>query len=351
MASKPKMKCQGKCQGTKSVDKFYRSQSPKHEIFGGYCPYCKDCLQKLVYVNGVFDVEKLKFVLKNYLDKPFFNDVVESIMTTNTSNPLGMYLKQLNLRKQVGNDVMTWKDGETGESENVRDSKDNKFEKKKISKKDKENIKIAQKDVLKLLGYDPFINEPEDDKYKLYNSLIDYLDESTLEDSFKIPTVIQIVKTFNQVDKIDNALTEYMNDKSNIVGNASSINTLFGAKKNMLASILNMAKDNGISVNHSLNKSKGAGTLTGSIKKLQDLGFNEAEINLFNIETCDGMRQVANASNKSIVQQLMFDENDYTEMIKEQRILIEKFRSSVEKLEEENRQLKIQLSQIKVGDS
>ncbi|MBD5589179.1 hypothetical protein [Clostridium botulinum] len=115
MASKPKMKCHGKCQSTKSVDLFYKSQSPKHEVFGGYCPYCKDCLKKLVYQKGIFDVEKLKFVLKHYLDKPFFNDVLESAMTVNTSNHLGTYLKQLNLKKQVGRDTMTWKDGETGE--------------------------------------------------------------------------------------------------------------------------------------------------------------------------------------------------------------------------------------------
>lgn len=348
MASKPKMKCHGKCQKEKSVDLFYKSQSPKHEVFGGYCPYCKDCLKKLVYQKGIFDVEKLKFVLKHYLDKPFFNDIFQNVLMAETKNHLGIYIKQLNLRKK--GKILTWKDGEREDIDSIN-GKENDNKKNKIDKKTKEHIEIAKKDVIKLLGYDPFVNEPEEDKYKLYNSLIDYLDESTLEDSFKIPTVIQIVKTFNQVDKIDNALTEYMNDKSNIVNSASSINTLFGAKKNMLASILNMAKDNGISVNHSLNKSKGAGTLTGTIKKLQDLGFSEAEVNLFDIETCDGMQQVANASNKSISQQLMFDENDYTEMIKEQKILIEKFQNKADKLEEENRNLKFKLSQFKEGGS
>ncbi|EKS4345251.1 hypothetical protein QB607_003256 [Clostridium botulinum] len=348
MAGKPKMKCKGQCKRELTVDKFYRSQSLKNEIFGGYCPYCKECLSELTYDKGIFDVEKLKFVLKTYLDKPFFNDIFQNVLMAETKNHLGIYIKQLNLRKK--GKILTWKDGEREDIDSIN-GKENDNKKSKIDKKTREHIEIAKKDVIKLLGYDPFVNEPEEDKYKLYNSLIDYLDESTLEDSFKIPTVIQIVKTFNQVDKIDNALTEYMNDKSNIVNNASSINTLFGAKKNMLASILNMAKDNGISVNHSLNKSKGAGTLTGTIKKLQDLGFSEAEVNLFDIETCDGMQQVANASNKSISQQLMFDENDYTEMIKEQKILIEKFQSQADKLEEENRNLKVKLSQFKEGGS
>lgn len=147
MASKPKMKCHGKCQKEKSVDLFYKSQSPKHEVFGGYCPYCKDCLKKLVYQKGIFDVEKLKFVLKHYLDKPFFSDVLETAMTMNTNNHLGTYLKQLNLKKQAGRDIMTWKDGETEEelkkdnecNKNLND-KDNYIEKNTVSPEELQNL-------------------------------------------------------------------------------------------------------------------------------------------------------------------------------------------------------------------
>jgi uncharacterized protein YprB with RNaseH-like and TPR domain len=113
----------------------------------------------------------------------------------------------------------------------------------------------------------------------------------------------------------------------------------------MLASVLALAKDNGISVNHNNTKSKGAGTLSGIIKTLQEKGFTESDINLFDIETLGGIKQVADESNKSILQQLMFDENDYTEMIKEQRVLIEDYRSKYEKLEEEHRLLKIKYAQ------
>ena len=55
-------------------------------------------------------------------------------------------------------------------------------------------------------------------------------------------------------------------------------------------------------------------------------------------------------SNKSILEQLMFDENDYTEMIKEQRILIDDYKNKYQKLEEENRLLKIENANKKVGD-
>ncbi len=206
-----------------------------------------------------------------------------------------------------------------------------------------------QEDVIRMVGYDPFENENPADKKGLYNTLVDFLDESTLEDSFKLPTVIEIVKSFNQIDKINQALAIMTADIGNVANSVGGVKSLFEAKDKMYRALLALAKDNGISVNHATNKSKGAGTLSGIIKKLQELGFDEVDVNLFDIETSDGIKQVAEVSNQSILNQLMFDENDYTEMIKEQRLLIENYRDKYEKLEEENRLLKLSL--VKVGDN
>jgi hypothetical protein len=103
---------------------------------------------------------------------------------------------------------------------------------------------------------------------------------------------------------------------------------------------MKLAAENGISVKHNNQKSKGAGTLSGIIKTLQEKGFEEAEVNLFDIETAQGIKQVADLSNKSIINQLQFDENDYTSMIIEQREIIQELDAKVIKLEEENRLLK-----------
>lgn len=209
--------------------------------------------------------------------------------------------------------------------------------------------KRNKEDVIRMVGYDPFENENPADKKYLYNTLVDFLDESTLEDSFKLPTVIEIVKSFNQIDKINQALAIMTADVNNVANSVGGVKSLFEAKDKMYRSLLALAKDNGISVNHATNKSKGAGTLSGIIKKLQELGFDEVDVNLFDIETSDGIKQVAEISNQSILNQLMFDENDYTEMIKEQRLLLENYRDKYEKLEEENRLLKLSL--VKVGDN
>jgi hypothetical protein len=196
-------------------------------------------------------------------------------------------------------------------------------------------------DVLRMLNYDPFEGENETDKRQLYNLLVDFLDESTLEDSFKLSAVIQIVKGFNQIDKINQGLALITSDINNLSSQVGGIKSLIDAKEKMMRAILGFAKDNGISENYSTNKSKGAGTLSGIIKMLQERGFTEADVNLFDVETAQGLKQVADISNESILKQLQFDENDYTDMITQQRELIQDLDTRLKICEEENRKLKI----------
>lgn len=200
-----------------------------------------------------------------------------------------------------------------------------------------------RQDVLRMVGYDPFDSESDVDKRSLYNRLVDFLDEGTLEDSFKLPTVIEIVKTFNQIDKINSAISSISSNPKTLADNVGSIKSLMDAKKNMLTSILALAKDNGISVNHNNNKSKGSGTLSGIMKQLQEKGFQEVEVNIFDVETSMGMSQVADISHQSILKQLQFDENDYAQMIVEQKQILHDMELKINKIEEENRILKIQM--------
>lgn len=70
------------------------------------------------------------------------------------------------------------------------------------------------------------------------------------------------------------------------------------------------------------------------------------KVNLFDINTSDAMKQVADLSNKSIMEQLNFDANDYTEMIKDQREMIRNTKSKLDTVQEENRLLKNKISSL-----
>ena len=98
-----------------------------------------------------------------------------------------------------------------------------------------------------------------------------------------------------------------------------------------------MAKDNGISLKHSVNGSKGENTLTGMSRRLKDVDLRENEVNSFDIGTCEGMKQVADISNASIIEQIKLDENDYAGMLAEQRSMIVKLQDKSEEWQEKAR--------------
>lgn len=335
-----------KCDKEKRLSSdYYSTESELYSKTKKY-PVCKECLtanlppadpDNIEYTNGIKNI--LREINKPFIVQTWQSSIEES--QRRNWDVFGCYMKNLALlsksatSKETDNFIAPLTIESTA-PEIVQQSIKKEIEITEIDKKNEE-------DVLRMLGYDPFESENKKDKKFLYNRLVDFLDESTLEDSFKLPAVIEIAISFKQIDKINNAISKITENEETIASEVGKLSSLITAKEKMLKSVLALAKDNGISVNHNNNKSKGAGTLSGIIKQLHEKGIGAAEINIYDIETCEGMQQVANISNRSIMEQLMLNENDYTEMIKDQRDMIISLTGKFESLEEENRLLKVQL--------
>lgn len=348
MASKKK-KC-SKCEKLKiESTNFYKSNSDSYA--DGKHPVCKQCVWDSLKLDDPLSQEAIDSIKKVLfeMNRPFiYSQYVSSVEEygKNASGLFGKYIKNI----QLNYDDYGWKDSEFELSSNkVEENSDNISENNntKINTIVSNDYTKELEEVVRMLGYDPFEFESERDKLQLYNRLIDFLDESTQEDGFKLQAVIEIVIGFNQIDKINQAITNITSDPDKLSTNSGGISSLINSKKNILASLIKLAEENGISVKHNNQKSKGAGTLTGIMKALQEKGIEEGELNLFDIETAKGIRQVADLSNKSIVAQLQFDENDYTNMLLEQREMIQELDSKVMSLEEENRLLKKELMKYK----
>ena len=67
------------------------------------------------------------------------------------------------------------------------------------------------------------------------------------------------------------------------------------------------------------------------------MGLREAKINTYDMGTCEGMRQGADMSNASILKQIHLDENDYTEMLGQQREMIVKLQQQADENAEKAR--------------
>ena len=333
-SDEPKYLCHH-CLKEKKKSDFYVSTDPN--ILTGVVALCKDCTRKIALNwdenRGEFGICTKKSVMSalEYIDKPFLNKVWDASYAE-WANQEGQirrttiwdaYIKNIAMVQYRG---MRWRDGDIFQTY-VEDAKQvaalesgNKeaaqtlIDSQEVSNEFEKN----RKDVIRLLGYDPFEGEKLEDQPLLYSQLIGYLDAGGdgNDDIMRTSSAITIVRGFLQQTKLDDKLAKVM---ANSNSNAAEMKTLLDAKKNVSSTISLLAEQSCLSLKHNKNASKGENTWTGKIKKLKDLNLREAEVNGFDIGTCRGMQQVLEMSDASIMRQLSLDESEWSDMVAEQR--------------------------------
>ena len=335
------------CGTNGKVNSFYISNNATHIHNSCRLPYCKECLETFYqeYYKKTGRSDLAIFYLCRKCDVFYSTKVFEGAESASLkmNQPLvSCYFRMLNSIK----DNAGFKDN-FNESANFLDLEilEDKYRSGKIEIGGNsvpvvapdvwtEEDEINKKDCIKMLGYDPFFDNTTAEQKFLYNTLLPFLDDATLEDAFKLPIVIEVVKSLGQVEKLNKTFNSMMASAENIEENASKISSLVGSKDKLYRSILAMAKDNGISVNHALNKSQGAGTLSRIVKELEEIGLREAKMNLFDIETSESMKQVQDISNKSVIEQINLQDSELWDMIAELREVRIKLDNKVNELTE-----------------
>ena len=336
------------CGTFKAKDKFYVSTNPLMK--SGVTPICKECARKIserVDKNGELHEPTRESLIQalRYLDKPFLETVYNASIQESENLVAGKvktnfarsYFKNIQMVNYLG---MTFEDSDLFKEKIV-------YEDEKTQEYLKENTDVGtydqyirdKKDVVRLLGYDPFEKEPVDDQPFLYSQLLGMLDqyEQGNDDMLRTSSIITIVRSFLQMSKLDDTIAKLMGDYKNMERNAAAIKTLQATKSDIQKVITNLAAESCISLKNSKNAKKGENTWTGKIKKLKDMNLREAEVNGFDIGTCRGMQQVMDLSNASILKQLKLDESEYSDMLAEQRETIVKLRKDLDDYKEISR--------------
>lgn len=350
---------------------FYSSKSPLFST-DKKINICKDCFINNSINEDTGEIDEVKF--KNILrrtDFPFYRDTLKSAVLQfvkehayvneedvkyHGKDIIKLYMKNVNTLRQLSSKSFedSEKDGFIQKrstvlknaSDNIEvlsgenDSKDKENLTSQIdvkwSKRDKQNMKY----VISTIGYDPFedLGLSEYDKKYCFNILAGYCDTPGIsEDGHKMHSVVEMTVLYAQCRKI----TEEMNiefNKADVDDN--KISKLASSKSTLLSSISKIAQDNNISSNYNKNSKQGQESLSSKMKEMEENGFSEIEVNLFDIKTSEAFKQIDQISNENIANQLTLDSNEYTEIIKEQREMITKYEDTLGELQEENRMLK-----------
>lgn len=344
------------CQKFKSKTQFYTSYDPR--IKSGCTFICKQCAEDIAMrrdpLGNLHDPTKdsVKTALK-YLNKPFLDTVWDSAVAevANPSAPCkdvwSAYIKGI-AKPQYRS--LLWEHSDMFKGEFIPTYKypdEINEEYKELNKADEE-YRQNRDNVISLIGYDPFANYPKEvDKPMLYSSLASFIDEETIQDPMKMKAVIQIVKSLNQAEKINDQLDSIVQEDIRQPAVIAAIEDLSTSVQKLMAVVGALAKDNGISVNNNKNKSKGASTLSGRIKQLDAIGFRSSKINAFDYGTCMGMKQVAELSEEARHKQIGYDENIAQE-IKDIKVeLVENLQRELDEAQESVRLLLVENLDLK----
>ncbi|MEE1302983.1 MAG: hypothetical protein UHD64_09410, partial [Bacteroidales bacterium] len=205
------------CGELKKKTAFYVSSDPAVSI--GVAFPCKDCSEKIARrydpkTGSYSDV--IESSLKNalmYLDKPFiktlwdtaYNEVHDETLKQPKKNIWTSYIKNVQM---VNYKTMRWRDGDF---ENNIQSENSSVSEEYIAPDVKEELERNRKDVVRLIGYDPFEKENPEDQPLLYSQTVGYLDMSgNNDDMMRISSVITIVRGYLQVQKLDDMIAQAM---------------------------------------------------------------------------------------------------------------------------------------------
>lgn len=334
------------CGESKKKSLFYVSTDPAVSI--GVAFPCKDCAEKIARrydprTGDYSDVieSSLKSALM-YLDKPFivtlwesaYKEVHDETLKQPKKNIWTSYIKNVTSLNQYKG--KRWRDGDFDDG---KDTAVIHSETVTLPQNQEvlEECEKNRKDVIRLIGYDPFDKEAEEDKPLLYAQLIGYIDgDGNNDDMTRILDCIEIVRGYLQMQKINDMSAQAFANLAK-TGQSGEIKNYMDTKKKLADVISQLAEQSCISQKHNKNSKKGENTWTGKIKMLKDLNLREAETNGFDIGTCRGMQQVLEISDASIMKQLALDESEWSDMVAEQRQKIISLQSERDIYKEINR--------------
>ena len=319
------------CGKLKKETEFYTSTDPA-VIIGRAFP-CKSCSENIARRYDPRSGEysdmtetSLKSALM-YLDKPFirtlwdsaYDEVHNTDLKQPKKNMWTSYIKNVTSLSQYRG--LRWRDGDLDdkpvEVQQVVISEERDVNPEVLSELEKN-----RRDVIRLIGYDPFEKEADEDKPLLYAQLIGYIDgDGNNDDMTRILDCIEMVRGYLQMHKVNDMAADAF-AKLGKTGQSGEIKNYMDTKKRIADVISQLAEQSCISQKHNKNAKKGENTWTGKIKKLKELNLREAEVNGFDIGTCRGMQQVLEMSDASIMKQLALDESEWSDMIAEQRKLL-----------------------------
>lgn len=327
-----------------------------------YSHICKDCCKKLYeylyYEKANKDGEEAMKWLCSYLniyfdDITYFkakdamekngkkNHIVEEYMNV-VSRSATLKGKTFLESPNIGS-VNSGSGGSSEKAEKIIKSADGSVSNDTESIWSKEDLN-AKRLVLKMVGYDPFYYEDEETRKILYKDLLGMLEQGMELDGMKVQGAIQIVLGFKNIRE----LSEKYKQKTMADAPVKELKEIADLKKKELDTITDFSKNNGFGERFAISKAKGENTFTGIMAKMNEMKYEDAILNMYDVETSKSINQAAEASFAAIFSQLNMSEAEVYKTCQDQlKKLVEMQRENTT-LKENLRLAKREIAEMKL---
>ena len=371
------------CGKPKQLDEFPKAWTPINAAFmdvNGFlhAGWCKDCAKKLFeyyYLvktnkNPELSMEMWCCTTNTYWDIEFFKEAqIRQQNNSMTQHIVSEYLGVM-MRKTVNHGLTYW-DSPTIKNRNITiiHGENNELETKLIYDKSaldkvhvgeettildvssidatenkfgipmewsKEDAKNKIK-IVKMVGYDPFDYEDDEDKKILYRDFLNILELGMENDFTKLQAAIQIVSSFYRIRKFDKLFVKRQKEGAS----PAELKGISELKSKELNSITQFTKDHGFAERYALGKKNGENSLSGVMNKMSNAQYEKSILNAYDIKMSKSLQQIADANFKAINTQLSMGESDMYKIIQDQLLTIKNLRNDVDDLKEELRQANI----------
>lgn len=306
------------------------------EASDGICLICKDCIGKIFdQISKETDDRIATMYICHLMDIAYVESIYQSVTTNlNKKYTFSVYLQRFKTSSYKNNSF----DFSLRNNELCKEVAD----KASPMVGDTRNQNFC----ISTLGYDPFADSTftEKDRRKAYNMLANYFEIPNIEDNpHSLQAAIQIVECQVQIEALSDKINQMLIYGTEDEEGDKCLSNYITCRKNLQDSVVRLAESSKIAASKMGNDGASKNTLSVKMKQMLEDGVEEAQPNLFSIKWCESSKQIADISNRSIIEQLEFQDNDYADMVKKQREIITSQEYKLDVLEEENRNLKNQI--------
>lgn len=349
-------------------DKYMRSYSPSNlstmseegDIRSRICGPCSRKLFKKLQEEFHYDIKKAFHKWCQILDIYYDTEIVSEAARQSDpdsndpkSDLTACYMRTLGQNRLIG---LTYWDSPFLENKKTRELEANKEYYDQIAEElssiedltmypeeirdwKKEDL-LNYSQVLEWYKYDPFKDEPLEDRKKLYHNLVGFSDADITEDTGKATACIDMCRSIQRLEKLNKKRILMENDDNSSI---KDLKMLAELQEKERKGIQQYQKEWGFNARYSMNKAQGAGTLTGIMKEMDEKMFEDALPNAYDIKTSEAMVMAAEASWKGIFSQLNISESEFSEIVKHQRETIMELRRELDDTKEELRLANIEI--------